>query len=770
MKAPLRVLILEDRPEDAELMAVELRRSGFDLKLTCADNEADFRAGLNANPDIILCDFRLPQLDAEHALDMVRERALDAPVIIVSGTIGEELAVSLIRHGATDYVMKDRMARLGQSVTQALEKNRLRLEHKRTEEAHRRSEERFRATFEQAAVGIAHVSLEGRWLRVNQKLCDILGYPREEMATRTFQSITHPDNIESNEALLQKFRAGEIQSSSQEKRYLRADGKWLWALVTISLVKESSGHGEYFITVVEDITERKLAEQQILEQASLIDLANDAIIVRDMEDRVQFWNQRAESLYGWSSGEVMGRKLTGLVSPAGGQDFQRARQHLLSHGSWSGELIQVTKDKKHIIIDARWTLLRDGRGEPKSVLAINTDITNTKKLEEQFLRAQRLESIGTLASGVAHDLNNILAPILMSAAMLREDLPPEMRDDIISTIEDSARRGTDVVKQVLTFARGVQGERLPLQPRYLLSEIEKIARETFPKSIAVANRSSRDLSTVTGDPTQLHQVLLNLCINARDAMPAGGKLTITAENVVLNEDQAARFPEARPGNWVVIGVADTGAGIPHGIIDKIFDPFFTTKEAGKGTGLGLSTAMGIVKNHGGFLFVDSEPGAGATFRIYLPASAEAENLPVKPSGSEVPCGNGELILAADDEAEIRTVLEATLMRSGYKVIAASDGNEALKIYTLQAGTIKMVLTDIMMPHADGIALSRALKKINPEVKIIASTGQRDPVRSEELRGLGVKALLQKPYNREKLLLVIKAVLEGAEIEGGNFNA
>ncbi|HWB59505.1 MAG TPA: PAS domain S-box protein [Chthoniobacteraceae bacterium] len=763
----MRVLILEDNAIDAELMANELRRAGFELHVETADGEAAYLRGLDSNPDVILCDFRLPQMDAWRALALLHRSGKEIPFIIVSGVIGEEVAVALMREGAGDFVMKDRMGRLGQAVGQALERQELRLQQKGAEEARRQSEERFRATFEQAAVGIAHVSLEGRWLRVNQKLCDILNYQREELLKRTFLSITHPDNIEDNQALLEKFRNGQLGSSTQEKRYLRADGKWLWARVTISLVKESNGHGEYFITVVEDITERKLAEQQILEQASLIDLANDAIMVCDMEDAVRFWNQRAESLYGWGAHEVIGRKVTGLIFPVEAVEYRAARQHLLEHGFWSGEMAQVTKDKKSLTVDVRWTLLRDGHGAPKSVLALNTDVTAKKKLEEQFLRSQRLESIGTLASGVAHDLNNILAPIIMSAAMLREKLPEGLRESIITTIEESAHRGSEIVKQVLTFARGMPGDHLALQPRHLINEVEKIARETFPKSIAVCNRAGRNLSTVTGDPTQLHQVLLNLCINARDAMPGGGRLTISAENVALDEEQAARFVDAKPGEWVAITVADTGSGIPAAIIDKIFDPFFTTKEQGKGTGLGLSTVMGIVKSHGGFLTVESEVGKGAVFTIYLPASTSLEAVAPKLMQDEAPIGNGELILAVDDEFEIRTVLEALLARSGYKVITASDGNEALKIYTLNAGAIKLVLTDIMMPQADGVALARALKVMNPGVKIIASSGQQDLVRQEELQALGVKGLLRKPYQRAKLLSTVKIVLDGRETEGVN---
>ncbi len=512
-----------------------------------------------------------------------------------------------------------------------------------------------------------------------------------------------------------------------------------------------------------------MAERQILEQASLIDLANDAIVVRDMENRIQFWNQRAESIYGWSSAEVLGRKVTDIIySNVAG--FSAAMRHLLAHGSWSGEISQVSKDGKTLIVDGRWTLLRDEQGMPKSVLAINTDITGKKKLEEQFLRAQRLESIGTLASGVAHDLNNILAPILMSATMLREKLPPEMQESIISTIEESAERGSDIVKQVLTFARGVHGEHLPLQPRHLIGEIEKMMQETFPKSISVVNRTARDLSTVIGDPTQLHQVLLNLCINARDAMPRGGKLILAAENVKVEKTQASQFVNARTGDCVVIEVTDTGTGIPPAIIDKIFDPFFTTKEPGKGTGLGLSTAMGIVKSHGGFLHVESEPGKGTTFKIYLPASDKSEPASRKCAPEEIPTGNGELILAVDDEAEIRNVLQTILERSGYKVITAADGNAAMQIYAREADAIKLVLTDVMMPRVDGVVLTRALKKINPNVRIMASTGQQDIVRMEELQALGVKGLLRKPYNREKLLTSIKAVLEDREIKGGNFTA
>jgi len=352
----------------------------------------------------------------------------------------------------------------------------------------------------------------------------------------------------------------------------------------------------------------------------------------------------------------------------------------------------------------------------------------------------------------------------MSAAMLREQLSPDLHENIVSTIEESAQRGSEIVRQVLTFARGVQGEHLSLQPRHLIREMEKIMSETFPKSISILNQAPRDIWTVTGDPTQLHQVMLNLCINARDAMPKGGKIILSAENVKV-ESGVATFHNVAPGNYVILSVADSGTGIPPEIIDKIFDPFFTTKEEGKGTGLGLSTVLGIVKSHDGFVNLESQPGKGSIFKVFLPASNEPASQPIAPALTGTLTGNGEIILAVDDEAEIRIMLERILSRNGYKPILASDGNDALKKYALQTGAVKLVLTDVMMPWVDGVVLTRALKKMDPNVKVIASTGQPELSRLEELKALGVKGILRKPYNREKLLLKVQAVLRGSRFDG-----
>ena len=355
-----------------------------------------------------------------------------------------------------------------------------------------------------------------------------------------------------------------------------------------------------------EAAERKRAEQKSQERADLLDRAQDAILVLDLEGRVVYWNQSAERLYGWRQEEVLGRPgqelLHGETVPS------EPAQGIRERGEWLGELHQRTREGRPLIVQSRWTLVRDEQGEKTSTLIINTDITERKKLEQQFLRTQRLESIGTLAGGIAHDLNNLLAPILLAIDILRHQLMDDKGRRTISLIESSARRAADMVKQVLTFARGVEGERMILQPEHLLKEMAKIAQQSFPKSLEVVVHSEPGLNAVTGDATQLHQVLMNLCVNARDAMPGGGRITLSAENLELDKHYAAMNPEAQPGPYVLLRVKDTGSGMPPEILEKIFEPFFTTKEVGKGTGLGLSTVMAIVRSHSGFVRVDSEPG------------------------------------------------------------------------------------------------------------------------------------------------------------------
>jgi CheY-like chemotaxis protein len=368
-----------------------------------------------------------------------------------------------------------------------------------------------------------------------------------------------------------------------------------------------------------------------------------------------------------------------------------------------------------------------------------------------------MESIGVLAGGIAHDLNNILSPILMSIDLLKLSAKePEAK--ILDTIEISTKRGAAIVKQMLFFARGVEGERTEIQLRHLLGEVDQIIKDTFPKNIEVDISFPKDLWTIVGDLTQVHQVLLNFCVNARDAMPQGGLLKVTAENRRLDKQDMIINPQAKDGPYVILSVTDTGTGIEPEILDKIFDPFFTTKEVGKGTGLGLSTTMGIIKSHGGFITVYSEPGKGSTFRVYLPAETSPESEQQQAQTAGISCGKGETILIVDDEISILSMTGQALNAFGYKVRTAVNGAQAVAIYAEHRKTIAAVVTDMSMPVMDGLSTIHALKEINPEVRIIAASGLNDHSSMTRAAVAGVRHFLSKPCSTETLLKTLQEVL------------
>jgi two-component system cell cycle sensor histidine kinase/response regulator CckA len=504
--------------------------------------------------------------------------------------------------------------------------------------------------------------------------------------------------------------------------------------------------------------ERKQTEQKIRQQAALLDIATDAIFVHDLDDPVLFWNKAAEKLYGWQKAEAIGKKTQELWQEKNESLLQTALQHLNTNGSWEGELHQRTKSGKDIIVESRWTLVQDFGNRPQSILVVNTDITQKKQLEAQFLRAQRLESIGTLASGIAHDLNNVLAPIMMTAQLLESHIHDERSQRLLPILISNAKRGADLVNQVLSFTRGLEGERTLLQLKHLIIEIQQIIKETFPKFIEVTTQIPPNLWNVAGDATQLHQVLMNLCVNARDAMPNSGRLKILAENLVIDENYAKMHIDSQVGSYVVITVSDTGIGIPSEILDRIFEPFFTTKEVGKGTGLGLSTVLGIIKSHGGFVNVCSEPGRGTQFKVYLPAQQTTET--IEEAKQSLPQGNRELILVVDDEVAIRDITKTSLESHNYQAITASDGIEAIALYAEHRDEISLVLTDMAMPAMDGMTTIRTLQKINPKVKIIAISGLATTEKVNAAYEIGIKAFLAKPYTANQLLQTISIVKNG----------
>jgi PAS domain S-box-containing protein len=631
-KQRVRVLHLEDNENDHVLLAETLSANELDCEFTLAKNRDEFEDALRRDEfDLIISDFTLPSYDGLRALSLAQELHPETPFVFFSGSIGEDIAVDSLQHGAVDYILKQRPGRLVPAIRRALHnaRERVRLQH---------------------------------------------------------------------------------------------------------------------------------ADQIIREQGALLDKASDAIMVCDLAGRIIYWNKGAEKIYGWIAEESLGKNVlhllfNGILTPQIEETFKTA----LGQDEWGGELQKVAKDGRRVIVQARSTLIRDAQGRPQSLLVINTDITERKLLEEQFLRAQRLESLGALVSGIAHDLNNALTPILIGASILRGETLSREGESVLGTMESSAQRGAEMIRQVLAFARGGDSGRVIIRVDQIVKEMGRIITDTFPKNIECRINADKNCSPVSGAPTQLHQILMNLCVNARDAMPVGGVVTLSTQNVRLDTAAAAKIPDAKPGNYLCVSVADTGTGIPAAQLEKLFQPFFTTKTADKGTGLGLSTSLSIAKNHGGFITVKSEVGCGTEFKLFLPAligAAEGEAAPQKPAP---PVGGGQCILIIDDEESMLALIRTTLENYHYRVITAASGPEAVVRLAQKTDDVNLVITDIEMPFMDGFATIKALRKVKSNLKIVVATGSKQE-KAVDGHGLKTDAFIYKPFTTDQLLKTVHEVL------------
>ncbi|WP_414541499.1 PAS domain S-box protein [Nostoc sp. CCY0012] len=631
-------------------------------------------------------------------------------------------------------------------------------ERKQAELALRDSEERYRSVVTAMSEGIVVYEANGRSIACNPSAERILGLSSEQIFGRlctdscwhTIKEDGSPFPGETHPAIV-TLRTGQPCSNVVMGVY-QPHGQLVWISINSQpLFRDNEPTPYAVIASFSDISERKHAENKIFEQAALLDIATDAILVRDFQSQISYWNQGAERLYGWLAEEALGKDVQHLMFKKTSPQLKAALKTVTESGSWQGELRKFTKSGQEVIVESRWTLMRDAAGQPKAILSVDTDITQKKQLEEQFFRAQRLESLGTLAGGIAHDLNNILTPILAASQLLqvRFAQDQEQYQRLLAIIEKNARRGADLVKQVLSFARGFKGERTILQIKHLIAEITLIAKQIFPRCIEFVLSIPEDLWAISGDVTQLHQVLMNLVVNARDAMPDGGKLTISAQNIFIDEAYTRMHLDAKVGNYILLTVADTGIGMAPATLDRIFEPFFTTKEIGTGTGLGLSTVLGIVKSHGGFVSVSSKIEQGSKFKLFLPAVAATPSLETK--NLEPFPGQGELILVVDDETQIQEIAKIILEKHNYRTLIASNGIEAIALYAQHKKHISAVLMDIMMPEMDGITAIRTLQKMNPQVQIIACSGINPHEALEMADNTQVQLVISKPYTAQDLL-------------------
>jgi len=610
---------------------------------------------------------------------------------------------------------------------------------------------------------VCHVGLDGRWLKVPSLLCMLLGTAPTEMQTETIQAVMHPDDVANDWSQMEKLLQSDLKSFNSEKRFLSRNGNTLWLDFCCALVTSSSDQPLHFLLYLRDITDHKEKNERLYLQNSALEAAANAVVITDLNGVIEWTNNAFTTFTGYSSAEAVGKKPGDLIKSAkhDAAFYRTLWETILAGQVWHGEIINRRKDGSLYNEKMSITPIRNDCGKVIRFIAIKQDITREKEVEAQFIISQRMESVGLLAGGIAHDLNNILSPIFMCLPMLRQEPISKSAQMMLNTIETSIKRGAGIVKQVLVFSRSSEEQKIPLQLRHLIDEMAQVIRETFPKNIALEISCPKDLWPVNGDVSQLHQVLLNLCINARDAMLEGGTLTITATNMEVDYPLSAMLEQIQPGLYLLLEVKDTGSGIAKEYLKKIFDPFYTTKSPDKGTGLGLSTVYGIVKNHGGLVNVASQLGKGTRFDVYLPAVASA-TVQLLTSATKKPDhankGNNELILVVDDEKPITDAASKVLNTNGYRTVIAHNGTEAISLYATHQKDICLVLTDLVMPVLDGIHAIRVMRKLNHKVKIIACSGLGSSLLVTEALNLGVNAFLNKPYDGVQLLKTVDDIL------------
>ncbi|GAA1688574.1 hypothetical protein GCM10009792_05500 [Microcella alkalica] len=626
--------------------------------------------------------------------------------------------------------------------------------------AHERAailQQRLDLTLNSLSDGLIFLDDEWRLLYANDRA--------EELVGRTFSEIEGHSLWESFPELADTELEVAYQRTAREQirttvRTPDAFGRWF----DVTAYPTATGIALYIRDVTEDERashEMVKAQRRIADQAELIDATRDAIVVRALDGVVHYWNSSAESLYGAAADDAVGRPLRELICVAD-DVFDEALEVTLREGYWSDELPCTTRDGRSLIIDSRWQLLRGDDGAPDRIFSVDTDVTAWRREENLRTRARRMESLGTFAGGIAHDLNNVLTPILMSIQLLESTETDPDRLELLSTMESASKRGADMIRQVLAFARGVEGRRDRVAIDSLLVELQRFAADALPAAIRFTAEIDDGLPCALGDPTQLIQVLMNLVTNARDAMPDGGELRVTASTIVLEDSFSTEAFQVEPGAHIIIDVVDTGHGMTLEMTEKIFEPFYTTKSMGKGTGLGLASSLAIAQSHGGTIRVYSEPERGTRFSVILPTAsgdARASSEPRIPTRA-LPRGRGELIVVVDDDPTIRLITSRTLQRYDYRTLVAENGRDAIDLVEAPGTAVDLVLTDMMMPLMDGAATTAYLEEHHPDIPVIAASGLTSAGGAARSAGMGVAAFLPKPYTTSLLLTTIRDVLDG----------
>jgi two-component system cell cycle sensor histidine kinase/response regulator CckA len=762
----LRILILEDVPMDAELVEYELERARIPFLARRVDSrEAFLRELAGFQPDLILSDYTLPRFDGMTALSLARERVPNIPFLIVTGSVNEETAVGCMKAGATDYLLKSNLARIGPAIEAALERERAHAEKVQAESALAASERRFRSLVQNSSDLVTIVAPDGTILYASDSAERIVGYsPRALVGTSLLEYLDQED-VGQVRGLLQNGNGRPSVAGPVEFTLRRADGSPVWLeAVGTNLLTDATIRG--IVLNARDVSERKRADRELRESEEryrdLFDNASDLVCMAAPNGSLLYVNQAWQQGTGYGEDEIGDMKLLDLVHPDSLEHYIGVLDRvLLGERLDHVELIFVPKAGTPITVEGNLSCtFKDG--QPSVVRGIYRDITERKRVEEHLRRAERMQAAGKLAGGVAHEVNNMMTGVIGFSEFLLRSLDPEdpRRADVEEVIK-AGTRAADVTRQLLAFTRQQFLRPQVVQVNAAILEMEKMLRRSLGEDKLLELKLAPDAGPLRADRGQLEQVLINLVLNARDAMGGHGRVTIETANSLWDTSYAQRHEgvDIPLGRYVMLAVSDTGCGMERDVLARIFEPFFTTKPVGQGTGLGLSTVYGIVKQSGGFVWVYSEPGEGSVFKVYLPEASAPEDPESPPASVAAPAGGSETILIIEDEDVVRNLACRGLRDHGYTVVEARNGAEGLRHVREHPGTVDLAISDVVMPEMGGRELAQSLALSDPGLPILFMSGYTgEDVVQRGLLDPGAP-FQQKPFTPITLATKVRAMLD-----------
>ena len=765
MNEQIRILLLEDLPTDAELVVDELQLSGLKFTYKLVDNENAFLQQLeDFRPHIVLSDYSLPTFNGMEALRIVRQRYAHIPVIMVTASINEETAVACMRAGAADYILKDKMKRLGMAVRTVLEKHKLEQQKRQAEIALQESGHYYRSLLNQMNEQVIVIDKGYRITDVNESFLRHRGFQREQIIGKPCYKVLHHNEHpchESGQPCTMERVLTTGHSITEQQQQISKDGVESWYNISTSPMTNSSGEIVSIIESSHDVTELMRAQEEINKLSTAIEQIPISVVLTNINGNIEYVNPHFSKVAGYAREEVMGQNPRILKSGEQPQDFYENLWQTITAGKvWHGEFRNKKKDGALFWEEATIGPVLNDQGAITHFLAVKEDVTEKKRLNQELNQAQKMEAIGRLAGGVAHDFNNLLTVINGYSEMALAKLgPSNPTANYIKQIAQAGKKAGSLTQQLLAFSRKQVMQPRVLNPNQTILDMGKMLQRLIGENINLQFDLADDLPFIEADPAQLDQVIINLAVNARDAMPEGGDLVI-ATNAALHGQAQAEGTTINGRDCVRISVSDSGVGMDEETKSKIFEPFFTTKEKGKGTGLGLATIHGIVNQNGWHIEVASAPGKGSTFQIYIPTSKKEAPPYEQPPAN--PMLNGtETILFVEDETEVRTIITGFLKQAGYSVLQAHDGAEALELSNSKNTQFDLLLTDVIMPKMGGKKLADRLREQRPDLKIIYISGYTDETISQS-GILDEKILfLQKPFEPNALLQLVRKTLDAA---------